>query len=219
MRGASRPKRRKAIKGSVFSHGPGLSIAITMRNTPKPLPMHLLHETFAIDPSSPTGLRWKHRPEHHFQSNRRYRQANSRNAGNPAGNANCRGRYGIRYFVHVAGSQYAVARIIWAIANGADPGENEIDHINGICSDNRLENLRLVTHAQNMLNRTTGRRTATGVAGVRWSNLHGKYIASISHNNKFTHLGVFTSLEDAIAARKLAEIQFHGEYSLAASRN
>ena len=46
--------------------------------------------------------------------------------------------------------QYLAHRVIWYMATGEDPGDMEVDHINWNRSDNRLCNLRLATHAQNM---------------------------------------------------------------------
>lgn len=43
-------------------------------------------------------------------------------------------------------------RVIWSFFNGEIPDDMEIDHINGNSTDNRLENLRCVTHSDNMNN-------------------------------------------------------------------
>ena len=45
-----------------------------------------------------------------------------------------------------------VHRIVWETFNGEIPEGMEIDHINTIRDDNRLENLRLVTHKENCNN-------------------------------------------------------------------
>ena len=47
---------------------------------------------------------------------------------------------------------YYVHRLIWETFNGNIPEGYEIDHINTNRSDNRLENLRLVTHQENCNN-------------------------------------------------------------------
>lgn len=49
-------------------------------------------------------------------------------------------------------------RVIWYYFNGEIPEGMEIDHINGIRDDNRLENLRLVTHTENVNNPITKER-------------------------------------------------------------
>lgn len=46
-------------------------------------------------------------------------------------------------------------RVIWYYFNGEIPEGYEIDHINGDRADNRLENLRIVTHTENVNNPLT----------------------------------------------------------------
>ena len=50
---------------------------------------------------------------------------------------------------------YAEHRLIWIYFNGDVPDGLQIDHINRIKYDNRIENLRLVTNAENALNRNS----------------------------------------------------------------
>jgi len=59
----------------------------------------------------------------------------------------------IRVYATVAGDEYSslVHRLIWAQHNGPIPEELEINHKNGIKSDNRLENIEIVTPHKNVL--------------------------------------------------------------------
>ena len=61
-----------------------------------------------------------------------------------------------------------------------DTSSIEVDHINGIKDNNNISNLRLVTHQQNHLNRTT----AKGI----YKDKHGKWIAKIRVNNRIHSL-------------------------------
>ena len=66
----------------------------------------------------------------------------------------CKGN-GCGYTVKYNYVLYRVARIIWRLQTGKDPGEMYVDHINRDPYDNRWENLRLVTQLQNQRNRST----------------------------------------------------------------
>lgn len=65
----------------------------------------------------------------------------------------------------IKGKQYKAHRIVYALCNGVMPGM-EIDHINRIRKDNRIENLRQVTRQQNVMNTTRYPNKETGVIGV-----------------------------------------------------
>lgn len=49
------------------------------------------------------------------------------------------------------GSIYCVHRIVYFMYHGKDPRSKVVDHCNGNRSDNRIENLRCVTHRCNKL--------------------------------------------------------------------
>jgi hypothetical protein len=57
-----------------------------------------------------------------------------------------------RYFAH---------RLAWLYVYGEDPGDLQLDHINRVRSDNRIDNLRLATQSENGLNRTFGTDKST----------------------------------------------------------
>lgn len=47
-------------------------------------------------------------------------------------------------------AQHRVHRLVWEAFNGAIPGRLEVNHRNLVRDDNRLENLELLTHRQNV---------------------------------------------------------------------
>ena len=107
--------------------------------------------------------------------------------------------------VRLKGQIYLAHRVVWCLHYGYWPTEL-IDHINGIRHDNRIENLREVTVAKNRLN-VRQARNDSGVVGVTWAKKERNWRASININGKGVNLGHFSNLNDAIAARKAAELE------------
>jgi len=109
----------------------------------------------------------------------------------------------------ICGGVVMAHRVIWAIVHGYWP--KQIDHINGVRTDNRLANLREVDDAENRKNTALRRDNTSGCHGVRWNTDLNKWRTEIRINGKSKHIGVYTSKEDAIAARKAAEaaLGFH----------
>ena len=91
---------------------------------------------------------------------------------------------------------------------GHIPENAEIDHINHIRNDNRLFNLRFVTHGENMSNKSVSSKSTTGVTGVDFLKAEKKYRARIRVNQEAIHLGIFETLEEAAAARAEANLKF-----------
>lgn len=99
-------------------------------------------------------------------------------------------------------------RVAYAIYHGEHAPE-EIDHINGNKGDNRIVNLRAVNHAENAKNVSLYSSNKSGVPGVRWEQSHKAWAAKINFGGKQRRIGRFKNKEDAIAARKRAEVE-HG---------
>lgn len=115
------------------------------------------------------------------------------------------------YLVHTNSEyQYRVHRLIWIWHNGAIPEKLQIDHQDRNKLNNRIENLRLVTHYENSLNQSLSPLNTSGIAGVVYKErtfVKG-WEASIRYRNKYYYLGKYKSFEEAVAARKAAEICF-----------
>ena len=136
-------------------------------------------------------LRWRVKP------NRRIR------VGSIAGTIN---DFGYR-IVPVDGRRYRAHRLIWFYAHGEWP-KNDIDHINGKRDDNRLENLRDVTTAENIQNQVAAhKRNRSGRLGVT-ERTYG-FEARICTNGVSKKLGVFKTLEEAEAAYIEAKRRYH----------
>lgn len=86
-----------------------------------------------------------------------------------------------------------------------------VDHVNGDGLDNRRENIRICSHAENMRNRRHSRRAACAYKGV--CRNRRKYRAQIRHEGVKYHLGVFDDQESAAKAYDIAAIRLHGEFA------
>lgn len=109
--------------------------------------------------------------------------------------------------INIDGRRVKNHRIIWEMHNGRIPEGMEIDHINHIKTDNRIENLRLVSHKQNLSNASLRSDSSSGVSGVSWNRNRQKWHAYIKSNYKRRHIGFFDSFDDAVVARKHKEIE------------
>lgn len=109
--------------------------------------------------------------------------------------------------------EYRAHRIIWTMFNGEIPEGLLIDHINGINSDNRLENLRLATRQQNNANRKvkTGSKLPKGVTATP----EGRYRARLHHNGTWYCLGTYDTPEQAEQAYLEKSLEIHKEFSIA----
>jgi hypothetical protein len=109
-----------------------------------------------------------------------------------------------------------VHRIIWAIVYGQDPGEKQIDHINGKKSDNRIENLRLADASENQWN-AAGRKSYAGKpVKVPYKGVYlvgNTIIAKIKFKNQTIYLGSFDSCEKAAEAYAKAAKNLHQEFA------
>ena len=160
----------------------------------KPLPpLEVLFEHFYIDETSPSGLRWKRSKAAHVK------------LGTVAGTKMGKGYWQVK----LRGTLYKCHRIIFFMSHKKDPLNLHIDHEDRNKGNNKIDNLRLVTNSEN--SRNTGNRSnnTSGVKGVHLYK-HGKYGAFITVNKNQIYLGVFANLEDAVAARKAAELKYWG---------
>ncbi len=105
---------------------------------------------------------------------------------------------------HLSNSNMMAHRVAYAIHHGAWP-RSTIDHKNGNRADNRAENLRDVTQAENCRNRKTATNNTSGQTGVHWRKDCSRWQAYIKTPGKIKHLGYFTDKNAAIAARKDGE--------------
>lgn len=114
--------------------------------------------------------------------------------------------------ISVDGRPYQAHRLAWFYVHGRWPS-NEIDHVNGVRSDNRLTNLREATPSQNQANKRIRKDNTSGVKGVTWDKSRGKWLASIHINGKRLGLGRHQTLEQAARAYEAAASLHFGEFA------
>ena len=103
-------------------------------------------------------------------------------------------------------------RVAWALHTMEAPPEF-LDHINGDRSDNRIENLRPATKAENARNSGKKVNNTSGFKGVCKSSVAGKWRARISVDGKRIRLGNFLTKEDAFQAYEDACRRMHGDFA------
>ena len=105
--------------------------------------------------------------------------------------------------------RYYAHRIIWEMHNGTIPDGYQVDHINGIRSDNRIDNLRIVRNSENSKNQKRKSTNKSGMTGVSWDTQTQRWRAHITVNGKMISLGRYIDKIDALTARKNAEIKYN----------
>ena len=109
--------------------------------------------------------------------------------------------------IGIDGKLYRGHRIAWLLTTGSWP-DKFIDHIDGDKLNNRWQNLREVTNAENMQNCHRARVNSTlGILGVHPSR--GKFCAAITVNGKIKALGRFLTIHEAEMAYRTAKQHLH----------
>jgi len=94
------------------------------------------------------------------------------------------------------------------------PSDMQTDHINHNTLDNRKQNLRVCTRAENQHNTKLRKNTSSKYKGVSWDKIHRKWKAQIQINEKRISIGYFKSeMQTAKAYNKRAKELF-GEFAL-----
>jgi len=100
-------------------------------------------------------------------------------------------------------------RIVWFLHYGYLP-DCQIDHIDRDRANNKISNLRLAPRNEkdNSQNTSVRSHNVSGVTGVNWFKLRNKWRARITVGQKEISLGLFIDFNDAVAARRAAELKY-----------
>ena len=91
--------------------------------------------------------------------------------------------------------------MVFLYTEGKFPSE-QVDHIDGNGLNNRRDNLREVSHKENMKNRPMQSNNTSGHIGVIWHKAAQKWQAYIKVKGRCEYGGLFTNKKDAITKRK-----------------
>jgi hypothetical protein len=133
--------------------------------------------------------------------------SNSVKAGAKAGNKTNQGYIQVK----INRKYYKEHRLIFRMHNEYFP--NEIDHINGVRDDNRIENLRPVTRSENLMNGKVKCGNTSGVKNVSWHKQHKKWRVSLGIGGKIKHICYSDDLESAKLEAVKARNQYFGEFA------
>lgn len=159
-----------------------------------PLTQERLKELLSYDPETGVFVRRK--------------QAGASRAGSIAGAPNTSGYI----YISVDSTSYRAHRLAWFYVYGVWPN-SDLDHINRVRSDNRLDNLRAASRAQNLLNVPNKYPNSLGVKGVRWFTRTRRWQARVKHNGIQYNLGYFRNFGEAVARVRAKREELHGEFA------
>lgn len=112
--------------------------------------------------------------------------------------------------IKIKGKVYKAHRLAWFYHYGEWP-KGEIDHINGVKSDNRLDNLRLSTRSGNLQNLKCALRNnySTKLLGASACSNSDKFVARITVRGKVHNLGTYDTPQEAHEAYLEAKRRLH----------
>lgn len=115
--------------------------------------------------------------------------------------------------IKIARCPYKASRLAWLFITGNDPGNYQVDHIDGDKGNNRSNNLRLATNLENSHNKKKHRNNTSGYKGVTWYARYRKWMASVVFKGKRYNVGYFDTPEEAALTLMLKRETLHKEFA------
>jgi hypothetical protein len=104
-----------------------------------------------------------------------------------------------------------VHRLIFMMHHGYMP--EMVDHVNGVRTDNRIENLRAANPYENSRNSRIAKTNKCGVKNVYWHPHSKCWLVRVMAKGKNHCVGYFKDLEAAELVAQLAREKYHGEFA------
>lgn len=110
--------------------------------------------------------------------------------------------------IRVKGKSYLAHRLAWLYVTGEFP-KKQIDHLNRVRDDNRIENLRDVSQSVNKQNNSGYATNTSGHAGVCWDKSMKKWRVQLMLNYKRLFFGYYDDFELACLVADEAKDKYH----------
>ena len=113
--------------------------------------------------------------------------------------------------ISIDGKRHYLHRIVFLYHHGYFP--EVIDHIDNNQENNQIENLRAVSHSENMRNSRIKANNKLGVKNVTFDDKACKYRVQIRSSNKQLYIGSYEDLEFAEFVAIEARNKYHNEFA------
>lgn len=112
--------------------------------------------------------------------------------------------------IQVLKKRIYVHRLIWIYMTGDIPNE-DVDHIDGVRTNNQWSNLRLASRQQNMFNKPG--KSSSGIKGVYFVPKTSRWVAELRIDRKRVYQEYFATLDAAAQGIRINRIRLHGEFA------
>lgn len=114
--------------------------------------------------------------------------------------------------IKILGVNYKASRLAWFYVHGEWPIA-EIDHINLVRDDDRIDNLRSASRSQNEANKPKRAGNTSPLKGASFHRQTGRWQARIRIDGKNRHLGLFDTDVECHAAYCEAATNLYGQFA------
>ncbi|QSR35573.1 hypothetical protein CFI10_11295 [Marinobacterium iners] len=109
--------------------------------------------------------------------------------------------------IQINRTRYMAHRLVFLYVHGQLP-DRQVDHINGVRDDNRIENLRIVSQGENLRNSSRSIANTSGKTGVCWCKRSERWVVHIGVDGSLKRLGSSTNFEEAVRLREEGEDRY-----------